>query len=79
MAADGNRRMVIAFPDEPWKARLMAAVAVKGGGATCEGAFAAGRDRGVGAISSETSQPSGNSRTWGLISSNPFPPLRSSP
>lgn len=59
---------------EPWKARLTAAIALKGGGATCEGAFVAGRDGGVRAISSETSQPSGNSRTWGLVSSNPFPP-----
>jgi len=59
---------------KPWKARLTAAIAVKGGGAVCEGAFAAGRDRGVRAISSETSHPSGNSRTWERVASNPFPP-----
>lgn len=60
---------------EPWKARLIAAIAVQGGSAMCEGAFAAGRDRGVKAISSENSQPSGNSRTWGSVSSSPFSSL----
>lgn len=55
---DGDPRTATAFlmpVPEPWKAGLTAAVAVREGGAMRERAFAAGRNEGVGAVSSETS------------------------